>query len=195
MANSTGAYGLRPVGSTAGGPYSGETIRAYVSATGGTAIYTGDIVKMNGSGSTDGYPEVTISGVTDSPWAVVTGVEAIKTNLEANNYRPASTAAYLRVVPVTGNFFQARMNGTSTSNEALVGSTTIFTATAGSTVTGYSGYVVSATDAGTSIIDNLRIMQIVDSTDSDPSLAAPEVIVMFNDSQTQAGIGTGSAGV
>lgn len=195
MANSSGAYGFRPVGSTAGGPYSGETIRAWISTTGATAVFAGDIVKLNGGGSPDGYPEVTISAVTNPPWAIVVGVEAIKTNLEANNYRPASIAAYLRVVPVTGNFFQARMDGTSTSNEDLNGSTTIFVATAGSTVTGYSGYVVSATDAGTSVIDNLRIMQIVDATDSDPNLAAPEVIVMFNDSQTQAGVGTGSAGV
>jgi hypothetical protein len=56
--------------------------------------------------------------------------------------------------------------------------------------------VVSATDAGTSIDDNLRIMQIVDREDSDPSLAAPEVIVMFNDNQVQStGVGAGSVGV
>ncbi len=195
MANNAAAYGFRPVGSVQGGPYSGETVRAFISTTFGTAIFVGDVVKMNGGGSPDGYPEITISGVTDAPWAVVTGVEAIKTNLEANNYRPASIEAYCRVVPVSGNLFQARMDGTATDNESDVGATTIFTATAGSTVTGYSGYVVSNSDAGTSIADNIRIMQIVDRTDSDPNLAAPEVIIMWNDSQTQAGINTGSLGV
>jgi len=184
MANNGAAYGFRPVGSAAGGPYNGQTQRAYITTTFGTAVFTGDVVKMTGSASTDGYPSVTISGVTDAPWAVVVGVEAIKTNLEANNYRPASIEAYLRVVPCEDNLFQARMNGTSTANQDLVGSTTIFTATAGSAVTGFSGYVVSATDAGTSVIDNVRIMQIVDRSDSDPALAAPEVIIQWNDTQT-----------
>ncbi len=195
MANNAAAYGFRPVGSVQGGPYSGETVRAWITTTFGTAVFPGDVVKMTGTASTDGYPSVTISAVTDAPWAVVTGVEAIKTNLEANNYRPASIEAYLHVVPVSGNLFQVRMDGTATDNVDDVGATTIFVATAGSTVTGYSGYVVSNTDAGTSIADNIRIMSIVDRSDSDPALAAPEVIIMWNDSQTQAGIGTGSVGV
>ncbi len=184
MANNGAAYGFRPVGSVAGGPYNGQSTRAYITNTFGTAVFTGDVVKMTGTASTDGYPTVTISGVTDAPWAVVVGVEAIKTNLEANNYRPASTAAYLRVVPCADNLFQVRMDGTATDNITDVGALTIFTATAGSTVTGYSGYVISNSDVGGGATDNIRIMQIVDRTDSDPALAAPEVIIQWNDSQT-----------
>ena len=187
MANPTGAYGFAPVGSIDGSPYSGGTLRAHVAATTvTTAIFNGDTVKMTGTASADGYPQVTLCGATDPAWGVVVGVEPIATNLEANNYRPASTAAYLRVVPVEDKFFKVRLNG-SALGVGAVGSTTIYVVAAGSTTTGYSGILASATDAGTSAADELRIVSIIDRPDNDPALATPEVIVQFNDSQTKLG--------
>lgn len=188
MANPSGGYGFAPVGNVQGGPYNGETIRAYIAATTvTTAVFVGDVVKYTGAGSSDGYAEVTLAAATDAPWGVVTGVEAIKTNLEANNYRPASTAAYLRLAPVDGTLFKVRMNGSGTSNEALIGSTTIYVVAAGSTVTGYSGILLSATDAGTSVADEVRIIGMVDRADNDISIADPEALVMFNESQVKIG--------
>lgn len=187
MANPSGGYGFLPVG-VGGSPYSGETVRAYIAATTvTTAVFTGDVVKMTGAGSTDGYPEVTLTAATDAPWGVVVGVEAIKTNLEANNYRPASTAAYLKVVPVKDNYFKVRLNGSSTDNQALCGATTIYVVGAGSTTTGYSGILLSATDAGTSVADEVRIVSIIDRPDNDISLADAECIVQFNESQVKVG--------
>ena len=188
MANPTGAFGFAPVGNVNGGPYNGELIRAYIAATTvTTAVFVGDVVKMTGAGSSDGYPEVTLCAATDAPWGVVTGIEAIPTNLEANNYRPASTAAYLKVAPVDGTLFKVNMNGSGTSNEALIGSTTIYVVAAGSTVTGFSGILLSATDAGTSNADEVRIVGMVDRADNDIALANPEAIVQFNASQTDFG--------
>ena len=189
MANPTGGFGFAPVGRN-GGPYNGVVERAYVAATTvTTAIFNGDTVKMTGTASSDGYPEVTLCAATDPPWGVVVGVEAIKTNLEANNYRPASSAAYLKVVPVRNNFFKVRLNGAGALGVGAVGATTIYVVAAGSAVTGYSGILASATDAGTSIADELRIVQIIDRPDNDPALANPEVIVQFNDDQTQEAVG------
>ena len=186
MANPTGAFGFAPVGSLGGEPYNGATVRAYVAATTvTTAIFNGDTVKMTGAGSTDGYPEVTLCAATDPPWGVVVGVEAIKTNLQANNYRPASTAAYLKVVPVEDKLFKVRLNGTTTDNQALIGATTIYVVAAGSTTTGYSGILASASDAGTSAADELRIVGVVDRPDNDPALATPEILVQFNDNQVK----------
>jgi hypothetical protein len=186
MANPTGGFGFAPVGRN-GGVYNGATERAYIAATTvTTAVFNGDTVKMTGTASADGYPEVTLCAATDAPWGVVVGVEAIKTNLEANNYRPASTAASLKLVPVEDNFFKVRLNG-SALGVGAVGSTTIYVVAAGSTTTGYSGILASATDAGTSVADELRIVQIIDRPDNDPALATPEVIVQFNDSQTKYG--------
>ena len=188
MANPTGGYGFAPIGNVQGGPYNGETIRAYVAATTvTTAIFVGDVVKYTGAGSSDGYAEVTLCAATDAPWGVVTGIEAIPTNLEANNYRPASTAAYLRLAPVDGTLFKARFNGSGTDNEALIGSTTIYVVAAGSTTTGLSGILLSATDAGTSSADEVRIIGMVDRADNDISIADPEAIVMFNESQVKIG--------
>jgi hypothetical protein len=184
MANPTGAFGFAPVGRN-GGVYNGVTERAYIAATTvTTAVFNGDTVKMTGTASSDGYPEVTLCAATDSPWGVVVGTEAIKTNLEANNYRPAGTAAYLKVVPVRNNFFKVRLNGGALGVGA-VGATTIYVVAAGSTVTGYSGILASATDAGTSVADELRIVQIIDRPDNDPALATPEVIVQFNAAQDE----------
>ena len=190
MANPTGAYGFLPVGA-GGAPYSGETIRVYCSATTTTAIFVGDVVEYTGAGTTDGYAAVTPTADTDAPWGVITGIEAIPTNLEANNYKPGTTAAYMRMVPVDGNFFKVRMNGTGTANEALIGSTTIYVVAAGSTTTGYSGILLSETAAGTSIADEVRIVAMVDRPDNDIALATPECIVQFNMSQ----VGLGTVGV
>jgi len=186
MANPTGAYGFLPVGA-GGAPYSGETIRVYSPTTLTTAIFVGDVVEYTGAGSSDGYATVTPTAATDAPWGVITGIEAIPTNLEANNYKPTITEAYMRMAPVDGNFFKVRLNGTGTSNEALIGSTTIYVVAAGSTVTGYSGILLSATDAGTSLADEVRIVAMVDRADNDISLATPECIVQFNASQVALG--------
>jgi len=195
MANPSGGYGFAPVGSLQGGPYSGETVRVYsAGTTATTGIFVGDVVKYNGAGTTDGYPHVVLTAATDNPWGVITGIEAIPTNLEANNYKPGGSNAYLRMVPVDGNKFKVRMNGSGTANEALIGSTSIYVVAAGSTVTGFSGILLSATDAGTSIADEVRILAMVDRADNDIQLADPECIVQFNASQTALGA-TGKVGV
>ena len=135
MTNPTGAYGFLPVGA-GGAPYSGETVRVFSPTTLTTAIFVGDVVEYTGAGSTDGYAVVTPTAATDAPWGVITGIEAIPTNLEANNYKPGKTEAYMRMTPVDGNFFKVRLDGASTANEAMIGQTTIYVVAAGSTVTG-----------------------------------------------------------
>lgn len=186
MANPTGAFGFAPVGSLNGGPYSGKTERVYITASGSTAVFVGDTVKMTGTASADGYPAVGLCAATEAPYGVVVGCEAIKTNLQANNYRPASTAAYLHIVPVENALFKARLNG-SALGVGAVGGTTIYVVAAGSTVTGLSGILLSATDLGVSVADEVRVLSIVDRADNDPALATPEVIVMFNESQLKIG--------
>lgn len=183
MANPSGGYGFAPVGNVNGGPYNGETIRVHSPSTLTTAIFVGDVVEYTGAGSSDGYAVVTPTAATDAPWGVITGIEAIKTNLEANNYKPASTAAYMRMAPVDGTLFRVRLNGTTTDNEALIGSTTIYVVAAGSTVTGLSGILLSSADAGTSVADEVRIIGMVDRADNDIALADTEALVMFSASQ------------
>ena len=187
MANPSGGYGFAPIGNVNGGPYNGETIRVHALTSLTTAIFVGDVVEYTGAGTTDGYAVVTPTAATDAPWGVITGIEAIPTNLEANNYRPGGTAAYLRMAPVDGTLFKVRMNGAGTANEALIGSTTIYVVAAGSTVTGFSGILLSATDAGTSVADEVRIVGMVNRADNDISIADPEAVVMFNASQVVIG--------
>lgn len=188
MANPTGAFGFAPVGSLDGAPYSGATQRCYITATGATAVFVGDVVKMSGTASADGYPTVVLTAATDAPYGVVVGCEAIKTNLNAGNYRPASTAAYLRVVPVENALFKARFTAGAAAGIAAVGSCTIYTVAAGSTVTGLSGITLSTSDLSqATLVDEIRVLAMVDSADNDPTLASSVAIVMFNDSQTKLG--------
>jgi len=196
MANVVGGYGFAPVGSLQGGPYNGSTTRVFFAGTTvTTGLFTGDVVEYDGNGTVDGYPEVVLAAATDNPWGVIVGVEASPTNLAQNGYIAGGTSGYARMVPVDGNLFKIR---TDDDAAALgvdgIGQTSIYVLGAGSTVTGYSGYTLSVTDAGTSIADEVRILGIIDRADNDPALETCEVIVQFNASQTALGA-TGKVGI
>jgi len=187
MANSTQLFGFRAVGSANGGPYNGQTLRCQIPTTASEgALFIGDVVTLIGGASTDGYPTVKEAAVAELPYGVVASFEANPDNLSLP-YRAASTQRYLRVVPVEGNFFEARFNGSALSG-AVVGNTTIYAVGAGSTTTGQSTTALSATDVGTSVADDVRIVQFKDSADNDLTLANAVAIVKFN--LDQLGINT-----
>ena len=63
---------------------------------------------------------------------------------------------------------------------ANVGQTTIYAVGSGSTVTGMSTTMISATDVGTSVADEIRIINFRDAPDNDLTLANAVAIVKFN---------------
>ena len=178
MANSTQAFGFRAIGSANSAPYNGGTIRCMIPTTASEgALFIGDVVTLIGSASTDGYPTVKEAAVAELPYGVVASFDANPSNLELP-YRAASTQRYLRVVPVEGNLFEARFDGLSEA--ADVGSTTIYVVGAGSTTTGLSTTALSATDVGTSVADDVRIVGFKDAPDNDLTLTTAVAIVKFN---------------
>jgi len=179
MANSTQLFGFRAVGSANGGPYNGATLRVQVPTTASEGpLFIGDVVTLIGGASTDGYPTVKEAAVTELPFGVIASVDANPDNLSLP-YRAASTQRYARVVPVEGNFFEARFNGSALST-ANVGQTTIYAVGAGSTVLGTSTTALSATDVGTSVADECRIVAYKNAPDNDITLANAVAIVKFN---------------
>lgn len=180
MANADAAFGFLPI-NRQGGVYNGATQRCYV-ATSATAgpLFIGDVVTLAGTASTDGYPSVKEAAATDAAYGVVTSFEANPDNLSLP-YRAASTARYCQVVPCVGNYFIAQFNGVSEA--ADVGLNTIYVVGAGSTVTGKSTTELSATDVGTSIADEVKIIAFVDKPDNDLTLTNAKAIVMFNEPQ------------
>ena len=179
MANSTQGFGFRAVGSANSAPYNGGTLRVSVPTTSSEGpLFIGDVVTLSGGASVDGYPTVHEAAVADLPFGVVSSFDANPDNLSLP-YRAASTARYAQVVPVEGNFFEARFNGDALSADD-VGQTTIYVVGAGSTATGLSTTVLSATDVGTSVADDCRIVAFKNAPDNDLTLATAVAIVKFN---------------
>jgi hypothetical protein len=141
-------------------------------------------VELGGSASTDGYATVVpISAATSVPYGVVTGFEASPTNLGLQ-YNPGSQAGgrYAKVVLCDEATFLVKNNGVMTATD--VGGNTDLALTAGSTTTGYSGYVLEAGNVTTTVGDMLQIQGFEDAPDNDLTLTDARVIVKFNDAAT-----------
>ena len=182
MANADAPFGFRPIGAN-GGPYNGQTLRCQIPTTASEGpAFIGDPVTLIGGGSTDGYPTVKESNtVTDPIYGVITSFEAV--TAESLPYRAASTERFCNVALAENGFFEVQVNGAL--GLAGIGTTTITVVGAGSTVTGLSAYEISATDAGTSVADEVRVIGFVDAPDNDNTLTAARVIVKFNEPQTR----------
>ena len=186
MANVDAAFGFRPIGSDFG-PYNGKTQRCFVPTSATTTdLFVGDLVSIGGSASTDGYPTVAMitSSTTVPFYGVVSGIEANKSDLSIQ-YGKKGTARYVQVVPLTGGYFEVQFDGLS--ELADVGLNTLVVLGAGSTVTGQSGYEISATDPTVTADNEVQIIAFKDSPDNDPTLTNAVAIIRFNDSQLKIG--------
>jgi len=183
MANPTGAFGLRPIGRN-GGSYNGPLQRVFIPSTSTTNCFVGDVVNLGGSASIDGYATVTpIASVTTVPYGVITAFEANPSNLELQ-YGAGSAVGgrYAKVVLCDEAVFLVKNNGVMAADD--VGGNTDLALTAGSTVTGYSGYVLEAANVSVSVGDMLQIQGFEDAPDNDLTLTNARVIVKFNDAAT-----------
>lgn len=184
MANPDAAFGFKPINKV-GGVYNGGTQRCFIpTAASEGPLFIGDVVTLIGSASTDGYPTVKEAAATEAAYGVVTSFEANPDNLSLP-YRAASTERYLHVAPVLDNYFICQFDGLSEAND--VGLNTIFVVGAGSTATGLSTTELSATDVGTSIADEIKIIAFVDAPDNDLTLTNAVAIVKFNEPQLAHG--------
>src|SRR5690242_931456 len=144
MANTNAPFGLRPVRTIQGNPYNGQCRRYAVAAADATAIFIGDPVLIDGTGSTIGaesFQNVTKAATTDIVQGVVVGVQA--ETRDSLPYRAASTQRVLYVCddPDMLYLVQEANSGTAfTVND--IGLNCSLTLTAGSTVTGVSGAVL-----------------------------------------------------
>ena len=180
MANKSAPQGFKPINAT-GGPYNGATQRVYIPATDTTTdVFIGDVVKVAGSASTDGYPTVTVvTATTDVPSGVIVSFEPNRDDL-STSYGAKGTARYGAMVNVENQLFEVETN--AAMEAADVGRNVDYALTAGSTVTGYSKYAVIGGNVTTASTDVLQIVGFVDRPDNDLTLTNAKVIVRFNDS-------------
>jgi len=159
MANQDMPRGFRPVGNLNGSPYNGATVKAVLLAADATATFIGDLVKLSGTASSDGfgYPSIAQGAAADTSFfGVVTSFDANPDNL-SQQYRPASQLRIANVVPITGGqLFVVQSSGSSAITD--VGNTADVTVGSGSTTTGLSAMELDSSDIGTGV--NLQIMAL-----------------------------------
>jgi hypothetical protein len=173
MANAAAPIGLRPVGSLAGGVYSGLIRQFSVPAGDSNAIYVGDLVKLVGTsqfinGST--FADIAIAASGDVFCGVVVGFLA--DTRDSLVYRAASTQRIALVnIDPSAMFEVAQGSGGTPLNANDVSLNVNISVVAGSTVTGLSGSVIDNTTEATTNTLDLKIVGMVNRADNDPGTA------------------------
>jgi len=145
MANPLGSFGLKPVRHIDGSPWNGQTVKCYISALYGTALFVGDPVLLSPTltekESTGKYPTINASdGLSGSLIrGVITGFEA--TNRDSLVYSPALTEAYAYVCMDKDVVYEIRGDGGAALTAVVPGQNAVMIATsAGDTNYGTSGF-------------------------------------------------------
>lgn len=174
--------GLSPVSYLGGVPYSGETRRFSVPASDGTALYVGDVVKLNGSSDATGkYPGVIKAVIGNVVVGVVTAV-VIET-AESTIYRAASTLRFVDVAVDPNLEFEVQSDeGGGNLAITQIGLNASFLLGAGSTDTGISGTELDTSTAAVTATLDMQILRLVDRPDNALGANA-KVLVRLNNHQ------------
>lgn len=177
MANVSRVNGLRPVRTLSGTPFK---IEEYILlAADGTATFIGDLVKLSGTGHTDGTPAIAQAAAGDAAIGVVVGFAPDPTNLGLN-YRTASTLRRAFVVVGTDVVYEIEEDNVGNDIAATdIGKCGDVAVAAGSTTTGASGMTldssnVAAVDAG----GQLRVLRLVPREDNAIGTAAKWEVIL-----------------
>jgi len=192
--------GFRPVKHRSGAPYNGQFNRYMISATDSAVTNVGDLVILSDQAALVDpaggvYPAVERAAVTTSGVLVgaVVGFEPDYSNLNAPNYRAASTRRVAFVADAADLIFAAPQDGTGgVVGAASVGlNVDVNLGTASSSGNYASGMVVDSSAVTTTNTAPLRIVGITASPDnSETSTTRPaEVLVMINTHQWSFGSG------
>lgn len=182
MANASVAFGLRPVRTVSGAPYTGSFREYSVPASDGTAITIGDLVTGVGTSSTVNgvqYQDVARSATGDVFQGVVVGVKPdTSTSLP---YRAASTLRVIRVCDDPNMLFEVKDGASGTPLAAAdIGLNANIVVAAGSTVTGYSGTTLdNSTEATTNTLD-VKLVELLNRADNEVGAASASWLVRLN---------------
>lgn len=195
MPNANRVNGFRPVKSGTGAPYNGQANLYFIPSTDGTATFIGDLVKLAGSASADGYPTVAQSAANDVSVGVVVGFlpenvtpgsigNGRTPNLDTPYYRLASTNRYVLVADDPGIIMEAQEDAVGGALAVTnIGQNVQVVVGAGSTVTGASGMQVDSSTAATTSTHELRLVGFVNRPDNEIGNANAKVHVAFNKHQ------------
>jgi hypothetical protein len=169
MANVNAPFGLRPVRSANGQPYTGA-VRIYsVPSSDGTAIFIGDAVKLVGTSQIiNGSPFADVAQAASGDVMVGVVVGVLQDTRDSLTYRAASTQRRLLVADDPDLLFEVQQSNSGTALTANdIGLNVNLTVAAGSTATGYSGTVIDNTTEATTNTLDVKIVGMVDRPDND----------------------------
>lgn len=189
MANANIARGLVAVRYRSGAPYNGAGNIYYVPSTYATSLFIGDpVITVTDASDANGIP--TVQRATAAGGAYVSGViggiiaggdPPIPTLAQNPQYHVASTAGYVFVVDDPEILYEIQedsVGGVMTIGAA--GRNADLIAGNGSTVTGWSGWMLDSSTQQTTNTLQLRIEQPVARVDNDPTLDYAKWLVSIN---------------
>lgn len=192
MANVDAPFGLRPVGSALGAPYTGKLTRCYIPSTDtDAAAYIGSLVKLTGT-SNEGYPVVTANvATTNAVFGVV--VSVVPETADSTIYRENSTSRYVMVCTDPNALFVVQEDSTGGALAAgAVGATCQLTGfTSGSTVTGLSAIEIDSSELSetSDTDDDVRIVGLYQAPDNEIGTNARWIVRLNNHQMINAGVG------
>lgn len=170
------AGGFFPLRYLNGAPWNGQCRKYIVPAGDSTALFVGDLVKMETSGdSATGLPTVTQATATGAVVGAVIGFEPVTTTFDSGSstghgavsldvplYRAASTRRIVLVADDPNLLFYAEEDQAGTPlTAAMVQSNADIIVAAGSTLTGASGMQIDSSTQTTTATLPLRIMSLL----------------------------------
>ena len=193
-------YGLEPINSVDGKPYAGAIRQIPITASYGTAIYNGDVVKLVTGGTVE--KSAIGANVTAQPTlGVFVGCQYVNSSsqtVQAQYYPTGVTSAIAYVVLDPQAAFKAAVTTSGNTSvvtsvtRAVVGTNMEIATGAGSNVTGNSGLsVVSGSAANTAILP-VRVIDVVPETAVNATNFR-EVIVKLNQPQLEVTLGNNAS--
>jgi len=198
MANVNRVNGFRPLRYKNGSPYNGAFTEYVCPAADGTAVFTGDLVKLgNNADDTENYRAAIQAAASDAVIGVVVGVRPDYSNLNAAPYRVASTRRILMVADDPNILFEAQEDGATDPLELQdLGANVNFVVGSGSTTTGQSGMQIDSDTHATTATLPLKLVEASRRADNEvvaDGQAYTRWVVQINNHQLNAS--TGTAGV
>ena len=193
-------YGLEAINSVDGKPYAGAIRQIPITASYGTAIYNGDIVKLVTGGTVE--KSAIGANVTAQPTlGVFVGCQYVNTQsqtVQAQYYPTGVTSAVAYVVLDPQAAFKVAVTTAGNTSvvtsvtRAVVGTNMEIATGAGSNVTGNSGLsVVSGSAANTALLP-VRVIDVVPETAINATNFS-EVIVKMNQPQLEITLGNNAS--
>jgi hypothetical protein len=193
-------YGLAPINRVDGMPYAGAIRQIPITASYGTAIYNGDVVKLVTGGTVE--KSAIGANVTAQPTlGVFVGCQYVNSSsqtVQAQYYPTGVTSAIAYVVLDPQAAFKAAVTTSGNTSvvtsvtRAVVGTNMEIATGSGSNVTGNSGLsVVSGSAANTAILP-VRVIDVVPETALNATNFT-EVIVKLNQPQLEVTLGNNAS--